>query len=118
MANEIKVVGSLTYAKGISRAALAGSVFVDQVGDHYIQSIQNVGAIEEELAKGDIGVIGYVAFRNNSDDQAVEIGASTGEYSIKLEPGEFAGPMRWDSSAVFAVSYPGVCELEYLLIEA
>src|SRR5215472_14737294 len=117
MANEITVSGTLSYSKSSARASLSGSLRADQTGDHYVQAIQDVGTVEENIAKGDIGTIGWCAFRNNDTTNYVELGATTGVYSLKLGPGEFHGPMKWNSSSVFARANTASCKVEYLLIE-
>ena len=117
MANEITVSGTLSYSKSTARASLSGSLRADQTGDHYVQAVQDVGLVEENIAKGDIGTIGWCAFRNNDTTNFVELGATTGVYTLKLGPGEFHGPLRWNSTAVFAKADTGSCKVEYLLIE-
>lgn len=118
MANEIRINGTLTYAKGNARASLAGSGTFDQTGEHYVQTVADVGTTEEELDKGDIGTIGWVSFRNMDDTNYVEIGAATGEYTIKLDPLEYQGPMKWNGAGIFAKANTAPCQVEYLAIEA
>jgi hypothetical protein len=117
VANEITLSGSISYSKNKAKAALAGSATASQTGDHYVQEVQDVGTVEEQLAKGDIGTIGWCAFRNMDTVNFVQIGAAAGEYSIKLGPGEFHGPMRWSGSAVYAKADTAACKVEYLLLE-
>jgi|SRR2546428_930067 len=117
MANEITLSGSLSYSKNKAKASLSGTQTADVTGDHYMQGVQDVGTVEESISKGDIGTIGFCAFRNADSTNFVQVGAASGSYSLKLKPGEFAGPIRWNGTAVYAKADTAAVELEYLLVE-
>ena len=119
MANEISYSGSLSFTKGVESARLSGSGRADQTGTDYVQATQAIGDSQETLVKGDIGTIGWVAVRNMDDALSVQLGATTGVYSILLGPGQFfMGP--WDTVNVYALgtSASPLTKIEYLLIEA
>lgn len=117
MANEIRFSGSLRYTEGVESATLTGSGTADQTGTEYVQATQEVGLVEEQIAKGDIGVIGWCAFRNLDATHFVELGATTGVYTIKLKAGATA-IVPWDGSTVYALADTSICQIEYLMIEA
>ena len=117
MANEITVVATLKYAKNKSAAQLATSHNADQSGDKYEAGIQTVGTVEEQLTKGDVGVIGYLAVRNTDAVNFVQLGSSAGNYSLKLLAGKGA-VIPWSGSAVYAKADTTAVDVEYLIIEA
>ena len=118
MASEITIVSTLSFAKGTAKASFAASKAVTMTGVQYVHKTQTVGASEETVDKGDIATIGYAMFRNTDATNFVELGSSTGVYSVKLGPGESAGPMRWDGANVLAKADTAPCIIDYLLIEA
>jgi hypothetical protein len=119
MANEIQFSGSLRYASGLKHGALEGSGRADQSGKEYMQDTQEIGSSEEQLLKGDVGTIGWVAVRNLDATFYVELGAGTGAYSLKVPPGGYA-MAPWDGTTVYAKANSGsdTAQIEYLLIEA
>ena len=116
MANEIQINATLRYSKSPVGASLATSFFDDQVGTKYEAGVQVVGISEEQLNKGDVGTIGYLAFRNLDDTNFVELGKATGAYTIKVKPGR-GGVVPWGASAVYLLADTAPINLEYLAIE-
>jgi hypothetical protein len=116
MANEIQINATLRYSKSPTSASLATSFFDDQIGDKYGAGVQIVGTTEEQLNKGDIGTIGYLAFRNLDATNYVELGKATGAYTIKVLPGK-GGVVPWGAGAVYMLANTAPVELEYLAIE-
>ncbi len=116
MANEIQINATLRYSKSPTAASLATSFFDDQVGDKYEAGIQTVGTSEEPLNKGDIGTIGYLAFKNLDPDNFVELGKTTAEYTVKVKPGR-GGVVPWGAANVFCLANVAPVSLEYLAIE-
>jgi hypothetical protein len=117
MANEIQINATLRYSKSPTAASLSTSFFADQTGDKFQAGVQIVGITEEQLNKGDVGTIGYLAFRNLDTTNFVELGKATGAYSIKVKPGK-GGVIPWGSSAVYMLADTAAVEFEYLAIEA
>lgn len=117
MANEITLSGSLSYKRDTTSVKMSGSGNAD-AGDHFIQNLADIGTTEETLPKGDVGTIGYVAFRNKDASNYVEIGASAGVYAFKLGPGKYAGPMAWTGENIYAKANGAPVKLEYLIVEA
>lgn len=116
MANEITFSGSLRYLSGLKSATMSASGHATQVGTHFISNIQDIGTVEEAVVKGDVGTIGWVMFRNLDDTNFIEVGATTGVYSLKLTAGSmFVGP--WDGSTIFAKSDTDPCALQTLIVE-
>lgn len=116
MANEITVTGSLKAKKNALNASLSGSATHDVSAKHYIQRVDTIAASEESVSKGDIATLGWVCFKNVGDTGIIQIGGATGAYTIKLNPGECSGPIKWSTNAIYAVGDVAGCLLEMLLI--
>lgn len=118
MSNEIQINATLRYSKTPASATLSTSFFADQAGDKYQAGVQIVGTTEEALDKGDIGTIGYIAFRNLDDTNYFEMGKTTGVYSINCKAGK-GGVIPWNNSiAPLVKANTANVEVEYLMIEA
>jgi hypothetical protein len=116
MANEISATAVLRYAKNKSAASLSLNFTADQTGSKYEGGIQSIGTSEETLQKNDVGTIGYLAVRNNDEDNFVQLGAAAGEYSLKLKP--LCGALvPWNGTAVYAKADTAACLVEYLILE-
>src|SRR5436309_15751946 len=103
MSNEITITSTLKYSKNKASASLAGTFQASQTGDKYEAGVQSVGTSPEEtIQKGDIGTIGYAMFRNMDPTNFVQLGAQTGQYTIKLNPGETSAAIPWNGRAVCA----------------
>lgn len=116
MANEITISSTLRYSKSPTSASLTASSQFSQVGTKFESGIQTIGTTEEALQKGDVGTIGYVAIRNTDATNYVEVGSTTGVYSIKLLPGKGC-VVPWNASTVLIKANTAACDVEYLIIE-
>jgi len=117
MAQEIKITTTLRYAKSPASASLSTTFASNQTGDKYEAGVASIATTETVLHKGDIGTIGYMSVRNNDTVNSVQLGGSTGVYSVKLLPGEgTTGP--WQHANVYALANTAAVEVEFLLIEA
>lgn len=118
MANEITINASLKYAKNGASASVAASFKADQTGDKYQAGVQAVGTSPEEtLDKGDIGTIGYALVKNLDETNFVQLGSSSGVYSVKLRAGEGC-LIPWSGTAVYAKADTAAVLVDYILIEA
>src|SRR5438067_1082817 len=118
MANEISISQTLRLSKTGVSASLASSFTADQLGDKYQAGVQIVGTAEESLDKGDIGTIGYIAFKNLDATNYVHMGITTGGYSIICKAGK-GGLIPWNNATAPKVKADTAsCEVEYLMIEA
>ena len=115
--NVITISGTLSLSKNLARSAITGSVRAGQAGDEYVQAMQDVGTVEELLNVGEMGMVGWCAFRNKDTTNYVELGKATGQYTLRLGPGEFHGPVRWNGPLIFAKADTATCKVEYLAIE-
>jgi hypothetical protein len=115
--NAITSTGTLSYTANRVSAKLSTSFQADQLGDYFESGIQNVGTAEESLDAGDVTTIGFVGVRNMDETNYIEVGGTTGVYSIKLKAGEgFCA--RWNHNDVFVKANTAACKVEYLIIEA
>ena len=122
MADEITVTASLSYSRGGSKASLSGSGKFDG-GNFYVHNIATVGVVEESLFTGEMDpgtgageVTGVVMFTNLDETNYVEIGPEPAFYSIKLLPGQSAGPMPWSGDGLYAKANTGALRLEYAFV--
>lgn len=116
MASEIRVSSTLRYAKDTTSATLSTAFTVDQVGAAFEGGLQTIGITEEVLVKNDVGTIGYIGVKNTDTTNFVQIGATTGVYSVKLKPGE-GTVTPWEATNVYMLANVAPCKVEYLLIE-
>jgi hypothetical protein len=117
LANEITVSATLKYAKAKVSVSQGTTFVASQTGDKYEAGIQAIGTTEEALAKGDVGTIGYLAVRNMDLTNFVQLGVTTGVYTVKLKPGEGA-VVPWNASTALIKADTAQVEVEYLMIEA
>ncbi len=116
MANEIQISATLRYAKLATSASVGTSFFDDQTGNKFMAGVQTIGTSEEQLIKGDVGTVGYLAIRNLDPTNFVEIGSVTAQYSLTLKPGKGA-VTPWDHANVYVKANVASCDVDYLLIE-
>lgn len=94
MANEITLNVSMAVVNAKLKASFApGTLQVTQaaVGGHF--PIISVGTSDEAIDDGDVGTLGYVAFRNLDSTNYVDIGPDSGGAivpMIRLEAGDVA----------------------------
>ena|SRR5215831_10491842 len=115
--NAITVSGTLGYAKNLARSGLSGSIRVGQAGDGYHQAVADIGTVEEIVDVGDMGQIGWVAFKNRDATNFIQLGKAPNTYTLKLGPGEFHGPMAWDGPLIYAKADTATCKMDYLVLE-
>ena len=116
MANEIQVSSTLRYSSSPASASLATSYFADQTGSKYQAGVQAVGTSEESLDKNDVVTIGYLAVRNMSATNFVQLGITTGVYTIKLFPGKGC-VIPWNGQYTYIKADTSSCDVEYLMTE-
>ncbi len=116
MANEIQINATLRYANSPTSASIGTSFFDDQTGNKYMAGVQTIGTSDEPLLKGDVGTIGYLAFRNLDPTNYVELGSTTTVYSIKVPAGKGL-VVPWDHTNVYCKANTASCDCDYLIIE-
>ena len=116
MANEVQISATLRYSKSPVSMSLATSFFSDQTGSYAQAGVQAVGTSEEQLDKGDITTIGYIAVQNLDATNYVQFGVTTGSYSVKLMPGKGC-VMPWNGNYVYIKANTSACNVNYLLTE-
>ena len=115
--NAITLSSTLSYSANKASAKLSVTSQADQTGSYFESGIASIGTVEETLDKGDVGTIGFVGVRNTDPTNFVQVGSSTGVYSIKLNPGE-GFVARWNANSVFIKANTAACNCEYLITEA
>jgi hypothetical protein len=115
--NAVTIASTLSYSANRISARLATSFSADQTGDFFESGVQAIGTAEEELDYGDVTSIGFVGIRNMDDTNYVEVGRTTGVYSIKLKAGE-GFVARWNGNTVFVKANTAACNVEYIVTQA
>ena len=117
MANELSITVSMLFNKAGSTVSRSESKSVTVTGDAFTHQVQEIGTSEETVAQGaDVGTPGYMFVKNLDSTNYIEIGVTTGVYTVKLLAGEFA-LFRCAGATIYAIAYTGACDLEYALIE-
>jgi hypothetical protein len=122
MANEITVTASLRYTASVAplfKILKSLSISVSPTaGAEYLSGSQEIGTGEENLAKGEIGTIGWLIARNLSTHASafVEFGHYTGRLSAKCLAGEIL-VARYDAAQIIAKATTAACVIEYLIVE-
>jgi len=117
MANELTVGARISFSKSGGEVKRAESKSVTVTGDSFTHEIQSIGTTEEDIVYcADIGTPGYVLVKNLDTTNYVEMGITTGVYTIKLLAEEFA-LYRHNSTAWKAKATGGACLVEFVMIE-
>ena len=118
MSDELALTARLSFNKGGASVTRAVNITVDVTGEAYTSNVQLVTtASEVEILQGaGLGQPGYIIAKNLHATNYVEIGATTGVYTIKILAGETA-MWRHDSTTIFAIAHTTDCLLEYTIIE-
>lgn len=119
MANEIKAAVSITFIKSGTTDRVQKEVkgSFDVSGDSFIHQTLVIGTSEEEVQFGaDIGSSGWCFLKNHDATNYIRVGAITGQYSIKLKPGEFA-LFRLNPLSLYAIADTASCSMEFIVVE-
>jgi len=117
MADELSITVRMNFRKGGAKVNRTENISVDITGDAFTHEVQEVGTTQEELAQGaDLGTPGMVLAINLDATNYVEVGSTTGVYTIKILAGGFA---LWyhNSATVYAKANTAACLLEYIIVE-
>jgi hypothetical protein len=87
MANELTISGALRFTKGGVDEIYSFTDQVDISGTALVRQVLFIGTAEESIPMGDVSSPGYVVACNLDATNFVQLGTSTGTYSIKLGPG-------------------------------
>ncbi len=125
MANELNITTSLRYSKNGVEVNRNISTVRDVTGDGMVHNIQAIGATEEALVIGDVGISGYILLKNLSTTATILVGrmiSATFESFVKLLPGDSAllrlddGTSPYTANDPYAISDIAGANLEYWLI--
>lgn len=117
------MAGTLKLNLGINYTSNEGlavrntkAISVDITGEGFVHGIQLIGTTEEEIAQlAEIGTPGYL-YIYNLGSTFIEVGVTTGVYSVKIGTEEFA-LFRVDGSTIYAKADTSPNTIEYILIE-
>lgn len=90
MANELNINYGINYSKGTTNLdtdQVARSFSINVSGDPRMSGVQTIGTTEEQLVLGDVSSVGYVEIFNLDTTNYVEVGGTTGAYTIRVLPG-------------------------------
>ncbi len=121
MANELSLMVNLSFSKGGAKVSRQVSKRVDITGNAFSHGVQAlVAASEAELDQlAAVGDPGWVLIINLDDTKFIEVGATTGVYTIKILPGEFAlfRHAKDETVTVLALADTGNVDVEYFIFE-
>ena len=121
MANELSVMASVSFSKGGAKVTRQVSKRVTITGDAFTHGVQTLGAgAEEEVVQlAEVGDPGWVLIINLDDTNYVEVGATTGVYTIKILAGEFAlyRHAKEETVTILALANAGDVNIEYFIFE-
>ncbi len=120
MADELKIVANLSFSKGGAKVTRQVSIKVDIAGDAFAHGVQDVTTGEVELAQlAAVGDPGWVLIINLDSTNYIEVGATTGVYTIKILAGEFAlyRHDKEETVTILAKANSGTCSVEYFIFE-
>jgi hypothetical protein len=115
MANELALSGTVRFTKGGVDELFTFSDQVDISGTTITKQVLSIGTTEESVAMGDVTSPGYVVAHNLSGTNFVQIGATTGDYCIKLGAGQRA-VFPLNGTTLFAKSDTASCSVLFLVI--
>ncbi len=117
MADEIRINAGINYKNLAVKAAKIFTATLDITGESYIMGTQQIGTSEEVILQGgDLGTPGYIIIRNVDLTNYVELGITTGVYSIKLKAEEVA-LFRVNGATLYANADTAACFVEYFWLE-
>ena len=117
MANELAIRVQLSFSKGGAKTSCNFAKSITVTGDAFTNEVQAVGTTEEELTQGaDLGTLGWVFLINLDATNYVQVGKSTGVYTIKMKAGEPAF-YRHDGTTVYAKADTATCNVQKIFIE-
>jgi len=119
-------MASLAIAINLPAVTVTGSVYNENVlpgilnviciGVHMQHDQTTLSTSAANLAKGNVGTIGYAYFKNLDNTNNIQIGSDGTTFQLLLKPGEFA-LVRWNQTNVSAKASAGAPALEYMLVE-
>lgn len=121
MADELSLTVSLSFSKGGAKVRRVVSKKVTITGDAFVHGFQTlVAASEAELVQlTAVGDPGWVLIINLDETNFIEVGATTGVYTVKILAGEFAlfRFAKEQTVTVLALADSGNVDIEYIIIE-
>lgn len=117
MANEGRITVNITFTKSETTESKNLTDSFDVSSAIFNKARQTIGTSDETLALGDVSSLGFLVAHNCDATNYIEIGHTSGTYSIKLKAGEICG-FRVGSgmSAIHAKANTASCDLEYLIL--
>ncbi len=120
MANELQVIGQLSFTKSPAASITIGSSAAAQfsvTGSKYTRGVQNIATSAEVIELGDVGTPGWFYIKNLDPTNFVTIlSGVAGAALLKLKPNEWAIG-RFGVAAPAAQADTAACNIEYLIIE-
>lgn len=118
MANELTIqVSQITFAKqGRSMSRPVITMAINVAGLDYNAATQTIGTVEETLVKGEVATVGVVLVKNLEPigGNFVELGCTSGEYTVKVKPGE-TWPFRAAGNTIYAKADTAAVAVEFVI---
>jgi hypothetical protein len=114
MANELTLTGSLRFQKSGVDEQFNFTDQVDVSSTALVRQVLFIGTAEEQVSMGDVTSPGYVVAFNLDATNYVQIGATTGDYCIKLGAGQRA-VFPLNGTTLFAKANAAQCSVLFLI---
>jgi len=124
MADEITINSGMSLIKSNLKSALVRNDYTaDQTTGRCYEDVQNIATTAggEVLAVGSISTVGWAYFKNLNATNFCKVGPEAAGAivdTIKILPGETAGPMKMATNTIRAIADTGAIDLWYRLYEA
>lgn len=114
MANELALTGTVRYQKSGVDELFNYSQAVDVSGSALSRQVLFIGTAEEQVSMGDVTSPGYVVAFNLDSTNYVQLGATTGDYCIRLKAGQRA-IFPLEGTTLFAKANVAQCSVLFIV---
>jgi len=117
MSNELSVYAGLIFNKNGASVIANESVSVSITGSNMVKDTQEIGTTEETLElPSDMSSAGFLLIKNLDDTNYVDIGVTTGVYTVRIKAGEIA-LFRPTSTTIYAKADTAAVSIQKTFIE-
>lgn len=119
MADELSISMNLSFSKANCQSIAFGLTdLVTVAGDSIAVATQSIATTDTTLTfPSALATVGFCVFQNLDATNFITIGNDGADYPIRINAGEFAGPLRFNGT-IHAKADTGACLLAFWIIEA
>jgi len=117
MSNELSLNCTLTFTKGGQQIMVNASASVDIAGNYGAHFVQTIGTSQESVTLPPEGAtFGYVLAINRDSTNYVQLAIPSNQYTVQINPGEFALFRPPTTDYIFAKASVAQCKVEFVII--